>query len=260
MGFLSAAIQGGTSLLGGVLAEKQAKRARKDSHRQIQYKVEDARKAGIHPLYALGAPTSSYGHQVGSPIADSLASAGQDIGRAAMATSNKQGRVTAYTQKAQALQLTNMDLQNQLLASQVATSKLAQVPASPVGANWLIEGQGDTQTATKVNPHERTATHPGAPHMEAGAVPDVGHARTSTGYSPVPSKDVKERIEDNIIQEVMWMLRNQIMPTIGLNQSPPGVAARPGNDWWYNPFFQEYRQKRRRAPQRPPHKRKKHGY
>lgn len=52
-----------------------------------------------------------------------------------------------------------------------------------------------------------------------GAISDIGFVRTATGYMPVPSQDVKERIEDGPLEWV-WMARNQILPHLGLAEYP----------------------------------------
>lgn len=86
-------ISGGTALLGGFLGDKSAKdqaRLAKDQFNQqmdhsIRRRVEDAKRAGIHPLYALGAsvgssPTIMAGQSgSGSSIGDAVASIGANF-------------------------------------------------------------------------------------------------------------------------------------------------------------------------------------
>lgn len=91
----------------------------------IRWKVEDAKAAGVHPLFALGASSHSYSPvSVGSTQMPSMASAlgsmGQSVDRAINATSTGSERVSAYSEQAAKLQLDNMALQNQLLASRLA--------------------------------------------------------------------------------------------------------------------------------------------
>lgn len=99
----------------------------------IKWKVEDAKSAGIHPVYALGAPTTSYSPVSLSTPADNsmgnaIASAGQDVGRAINATRTGAERTDAYTKAVQALSLEKGALENQLLASQI---KRLQVQTNP---------------------------------------------------------------------------------------------------------------------------------
>lgn len=147
-------IAAGSSLLGGLFGNKSAAKQQKQNIAQqkefaqsgIQWRVEDAKKAGIHPLYALGAQTHSFAP---NPVFDSmgpaLASAGQDIGRAVSATQSHQGRADAYTTAVQDLSLTRMGLENELLSSQIAKINQAGVPPamSGPGDSGIIPGQGD---------------------------------------------------------------------------------------------------------------------
>lgn len=223
----------------------------------IQWKAADARAAGLHPLFAMGASTHSY-----TPMAvgvtpettgGALSSAGQDIGRAINATRNAPDRASAALQ---ALTLERGQLENDLLRSQIAKLNAAPNPPMPVGNRYLIDGQGQTASGdlsfedrwsgtsnlVKDKALERVPGAPGRLHQEPAAITDVGFAKTAGGgYAPVPSKDVKERIEDNIIQEVMHAVRNNIIP-IFTGGNPPPVPADPGYSWRYDPYSLEYRQ------------------
>jgi len=86
-----ALIQAAGSLGGGAMSSKEARRnvrfQKQFAKKGIQWRVEDAKAAGVHPLYALGAQLPSFS-PVQSGIGDSLAAAGQDIGRAVSARMN----------------------------------------------------------------------------------------------------------------------------------------------------------------------------
>lgn len=249
------------SLFGGISGQKaQQKMAeqniqlQKDFAQQgIQWKVEDAKKAGIHPLYALGAQTHSFAPvSVGDSLSAGISNAGQYLGRAANATATGSQRVNAITEAAQTLALEKAGLENELLRSQIRRNNQAGTPPPmPLpGTNWLIPGQGETTIpdvpGTVVDKGlARTGVDPSQPWSESGAIADVGFARNSWGgYTPVPAKDVKERIEDIMPAEWMWFIRNQITPNI------PGMAKMPNNNipvppgydaWVWNPITQDYR-------------------
>lgn len=86
-------ISGGSALLGGILGDKSASKQyklAKDQFNQqmdhsIRRRVEDAKRAGIHPLYALGAsvgssPTIMAGqHGSGSALGDAVAAVGSNL-------------------------------------------------------------------------------------------------------------------------------------------------------------------------------------
>lgn len=148
---LGALIGAGSSLLGGWLNSQSADKANAanlamaerniDLQKQfaksgIRWKVEDAKHAGIHPLYALGAQTTSFSPVSAGAVADTslgsgLASAGQDISRAMNATRTSSERDAAFTKTLQDLQLTKFGLENELLASQIQKLKSNTNPPFP---------------------------------------------------------------------------------------------------------------------------------
>lgn len=188
----------------------------------------------------------------GGDLGSGIAAAGQDISRAVAAGSDQQTKLNGFTTAINTLTLDKMALENDLLRSQIA--KINQ-PATPPSVptpdqRYLIPGQGATAVPNGIvvdNPLTRTGAAPENSSIEPGAVVDMGYSRTAGGgYAPVPSKDAKERMEDMLIPELMWSFRNNVLPTIGLNQNPPPVDVPPGYDAWiYNPFLQEYRPHKR---------------
>lgn len=215
----------------------------------IQMRVADAKAAGIHPLYAVGANTPQYSPMsvAGQPgLGDTVKGMGQSLERAALATAGRDDRLGAFTQKMRDLQLERGSLENEKLRSEIAVNHGQIGPAMPrVGGSlrYGLEGQGNSLGSgplVKSVPMEQTPSARGAANQEPGAVTDVGYARTKTGFAPVPSQDVKNRIEDQIIPELTWALRNQVLPSLGVRSDPPKVSPGEGRMWVYNPFMQEY--------------------
>lgn len=144
-------ISGGASLIGaGVnyltakqnrdkqsdIAQANIAQQREFAQHGVRWKVEDAKRAGIHPLFALGASTNSFspvsvGSGSDSSVGDAIASAGQNIGRAAQA-----GMTQGERQKSQAMDLLVLEkagLENELLRTQILQLKKppGQPPAMP---------------------------------------------------------------------------------------------------------------------------------
>lgn len=256
---LGAIIGAGASLAGGLIAKKsQEKQAAQNIALQkefaqsgIQWKVEDAKKAGVHPLYALGAQTTSFSPvSVGSdPLGQGIANAGQDISRAVNSTSTPTQRTSQFTAAMQSLALEKESLSNQLLRSQL--HRMNQTPNPPLPSasqNWLVDGQGQTtlpdsssKPLIQDDPLKRTAANPLATNQEPGAITDVGYARTATGLAPVPSKDAKDRIEDIMPAEWAWAWRNMVQPT-WQQHSPPTAPTTKGMSWMYNPTAAEWQE------------------
>lgn len=139
-----------------VLADKEKDRElqREFAQQGVRWKVEDAKAAGLHPLFALGGSTATY-----SPSAISLGAAapdmsmaravsgmGQDVGRAINATRTQSERVDAFTEASQSLTLQRGALENELLASQIAKLKAAQNPPLPSDPN-LVAPSGPVPVA-----------------------------------------------------------------------------------------------------------------
>lgn len=264
---LPALIGAGASLLGGLFGQSSQKKqmqAQIDAQREfaqsgIQWKVKDAEKAGVHPLYALGAQTTAFSPIGigGSPLAEGISQAGQSIQRGMEAKASLGDR--AYVAKSQALALQRGELENQLLASQIArinSPTQMPPPLPPVAGpgapdNWLLAGQ--TQSMPSASPErfagplvqskalERVVSDPNNPHSEPGAVTDVGWARTARGgWAPVPSTDVKTRIEDTAIPQIAWSLRNMVGPNLSAAHASPPFKAPPGHRWEYSIPDQSY--------------------
>lgn len=258
-------ISAGANIIGGLMGSKSADKARAQQEAQfqqnvqlqkdfaqngIQWKVADAKAAGIHPIFALGGNTASYAPTSSNFTADmsmpnALSRAGQDIGRAVNATQNQATRVDAFTQAAQALQLESLKLDNdvkrQELVSRNARMQQQINPPMPVNQRYLIPGQAQTALGdlVKDKPMERAPGAPGQLHAEGGAITDTGYAKTSGGHFPVPSADVKERIEDDWYQQAAHSLRNNWLPMFSpyFNDPPKGVPLKEGHAWVYDPIY-----------------------
>lgn len=179
-------IGGVSSLLGGFLSSQAAQdnmQANIDWQRRfaknaIQWKVQDATKAGVHPLYALGANTTAFSPVTAggdTSMGSAISRAGQDIGRAVAAGQNESSR----TQNVLAgLQVERAGLENELIRSQINRLRQSQNPSVPaVNQQYAIPGQGPTalppipeDTKQKNRPllqlgGEKITTDPGTSNM-----------------------------------------------------------------------------------------------
>lgn len=155
-------------------AEKQAQLQKEFAQNAVQWKVADATKAGIHPLYALGANTTSYQPiSVGTSTPD-FAGIGQNLGRAIDASRDSNERQDGFDRTVRALQLQKMGLENDLLASQL---RVVNQPGHPPGQApaRLIPGQGSTPQVMSnpaltinVNPKNTKAEDAEAQYGEIG--------------------------------------------------------------------------------------------
>lgn len=257
-------IGGASTLIGGLLnrdqnreanyqnqvaGDKNAALQKEFAQQGIQWKVEDAKKAGIHPLAALGASTHQFapsyvGGQADTSMGDTIASMGQNISRGVLASAEKKDRIliTAMNEE----RLKHAKLQNQILESQLSSiqnpvPQSAGLP-SPMDPYGGIPGQASTKSVV-TKPAEVTASREGVPGMQAGAVSDFGFVRTAEGnLSIVPAKDVKERIEDQILPEAEHALRRlRLVPYGPPPPSPKEFPLPPGYDHWkWNKWQQQF--------------------
>lgn len=159
---IGALISAGASLAGGLINRASARDAnaqqnaialqnmemqQKFAQMGIRWRVKDAEAAGIHPLYALGAQTTSFspvsvGTTADTSLGSAVASMGQDISRAMNATRTGKERDAAVLKTAQDLELTGKGLQNELLAAQIAKLKASINPPMPDG----MSTSGDTRS------------------------------------------------------------------------------------------------------------------
>lgn len=252
-----ALIGGGASLIGGLMGKSAADNAREANAAQaaanvamqkefaqngIRWKVEDAKAAGIHPLYALGASTPSFspvslGATPDNSMPQAMADIGQNISRAVSATKTEEEKLMSTIN----LGIAKANLESATLDNQIKARQLSQIgvgaPSMPGSTNF-IPGQGNSGLV-KINPSERVASQPTREAQEAGWAPDVGYARTDTGLTPIPSKDVKERIEDQFVPEMMWAARNYLAPNLGTGRPPPKNQLPKGADEWRWSFWKQ---------------------
>lgn len=157
MSILGPIISGASSLLGGILssgaakdaAEEQAELQKEFAQNAIRWKVADAKAAGVHPLYALGANTVSYSPvSVGdTSIGSALSDMGQDVGRAVEAVQSQPERDAA--KKLTLLQLERAGLENEYLKTQIqgqVTSNLRNAQVPPPFPGLLAETRKGPQS------------------------------------------------------------------------------------------------------------------
>lgn len=135
------------SLFGGLLGKSSQEKANEQNiklqkqfaQEGIQWKVADAVKAGVHPLYALGAQTTAFSPSVvgDTALPNALQNMGQDIGRAVGARMTPEGKAAATIA---ALQVERAGLENDLLRSQI---RAINAPGSPPGVPVIGQDASD---------------------------------------------------------------------------------------------------------------------
>lgn len=195
----------------------------------IRWKVADAKAAGIHPLFALGAPTfnpspvSYQGAQSSSPdIGSALSSMGQGVGRAVAATQTKEERLETASQMVMQRQaIERGDLQNELLRAQIASMNARTMGSAQIGPGFPKAGDykepmAGSQGDFKIEPTKVTSQSPQMPGTAAGpATPGVNWERSPSGVVARPSNQQMDMDITNP-EYLVFLLKNRL-----LGQSKP---------------------------------------
>lgn len=214
-------------------SKKDFERQKEFAQNQVQWRVADAQKAGIHPLAALGLQPTSFSASVGGGA--DFQSMGQDISRAMMASMDRRERLEAARAAAvraaaqderdaatHSANLENTRAHTAFLLSQAARMNSGgQVgPAAPGGVN--------------VVPSRVITGAVGAPAQQPGPVAHHQFQRTPDGgFRIIQSEQGKERNEDSL-EGLEWSLANNFVPRVTGSPSsgPPADVQLPRNSHW----------------------------
>nr|DAO69172.1 MAG TPA: minor capsid protein [Microviridae sp.] len=206
----------GLDIVGGQLSaaqNRQSQRAAADLSREfakngIQWKVADAKAAGLHPLYALGGiPAQSNPIAIGDTTAQSFSDAGQNLARAASMGVSQDSR-------------NRMELENQLLMSQIGESdarkegilaetaikkqaNLSSIGIQPETGFMADHGQSPVTPGAgviDVKPSEIISSSQARPSMEAGIRP--GEEQRLIGGMPILLPQLGGESSEEIISEM----------------------------------------------------------
>ena len=271
---IGGAIGGVGSIVGGIIGGNNAQavagmnyEAQKEfAQNGIRWKVEDAKRAGIHPLYALGAstqgysPSGGYGGDFG--ISDAAAQFGQGFERAQQAKMTKEERekqeVRDAIQDMAALEDLNQkrrmnDAQIRLANSEIfrnfalstnALRRSGLPPAMPGGPGGVIPGQGNSYATGQTTPEISSVvtSEKGTPSIQAGSPPDVRFYRTlSGGRAPLPTSEVGDSMDAVMGAGLQWSFRNNLVPWLA-NFFPINDPHRQPDEY-YDLLAGEYKKK-----------------
>lgn len=241
-------ISGGMGLLGGMLGNEYNRDLAEDNrnfqrevlNHQLQWRVNDAEKAGIHPVYALGAGTATtFPITLDDQMGPALREMGQGLGGAVSRMLDRQAREKHDLEMSLgAAQLEESDARKQMYLSEAARNR--QVPAAPMPGIGVqpegkitpgrveIEGQVYDPPGTGVidlKPVEQLSTKPGMPDVAAGVHP--GYEERMFHGMPMMFPQTAGESPEEILSE---MSLPSYMGLLKLNQNTYG-----GN--WFQDFL-----------------------
>lgn len=254
------------------LAQMNYEHQKEFAQNGIRWKVADAKAAGIHPLAALGATTTSFtpgyvGGESGGQDYSWLADAGQGIGRAVEAGLSRKERADMQAKREQAAdldmqtkqaQLEGVQLDNQArkldMVRQMAQDAERSYIHQQLGPNFpgsptLIDGQGDSARdtyptgRTKEKPSEVVSSNPGDSSTQAGTPPDSRIYSTPTGRAVLLNEDAGDSVEASPFAGYQWFVRNHLRPYAANFLPINDVRRKPGE--YFDLISGEYRKGKR---------------
>lgn len=201
---------------------------REFAQKGIQWKVADAKAAGVHPLYALGAQTHSFQPVQAGDMAAALGDAGQHVGRAIDAGltqgQRKQQELQLLEDRERQRRMDNLRIQEQEIKNMLLTTELMgmqrrqenQPPVPSVdqqgaGVFTLLPGQVSPRLKpdqVKLKPSEIVSHQSTRPYVEAGTHPALSEYRLADGKTVMlPSEKAAEAMESMPLAG--WLLMGQ---------------------------------------------------
>lgn len=262
-GLIASGISAATKLFGGNKQLKAQEKAnaqnaalqKEFAQSSIRWRVADAKKAGLHPLAALGAAGTSASPSFQAGDYSFIGDMGQDVGSAVNRTLSPNAQNARYYAKVATLDLENRALQNDLLRSQIAKERAAPAPGLPSASDtYLLPGQASSGTAPAKGPVDenrvRHFAHPQLKNVELGAGPETTIFKTGGGYTWAPSKHFKDSSDEYIPAQIGYFIRNNLLPLWDSRYSHAKALPPPpkGHYWQNNPFKHEYVPYRKARP------------
>lgn len=230
---------------------RQYQKEKEFAQNSIQWRVADAMKAGIHPLYALGNPgiqagPSAYG-------GGNYAGMGQDISRAITAAMDRKEREAAARTMAETQAINNdrTKAEADLYRAQ-ALSLMARNQDNQAGPPAPGYRQSEKEAVGLVDHLPAEVIRQSSKGVQAGIPGSIQYFQEHDGgVSIQPSVQMKQAIEDSP-RDIEWTFKNNILPTFGLNIPPaPPIKPRAGYRWLWYPHAGRYYQSRIPSKGRP---------
>lgn len=203
---------------------------RRFAKRGLQWRAEDAKAAGLHPLAAVGSAGPSFSPSYSFSADTTPVPVQRDTWQDKMGQSISRALDILGLQRAM--------LQNRLLESEIA-EKDRKVDLS-IGPWPYWAGSGIIPGQANGGGFGSTVPHPDRPAQEAGYKPDVAYSMGDNGrvYAYLPQA-LSESYEDDPHGRFMWNLRNKYMPAVNpwTKSRPPLKDLPPGYEGWQSTGF-----------------------
>lgn len=227
-----------TEYLRNVAAEKEKEFAKN----QVQWRVEDAQAAGIHPLAALGmvpmsAPPTVVGEGPPSDgrgdVVGAMGAVGQEALRSIATTMSPEERQLVAIN----LMSAKLDVEGKSIDNAIRASQLQKMLSAPPGFTQdnFMDGQGNSGLRVQPKAATPVVSEPGRPSQEAGWSPDRTMGNTGKGLTPIIPQAQSESYESDTVGGWEWQFRNRILPLLGSKDTMP-----PKSQWPKGAIDMEY--------------------
>lgn len=223
-GFFGSLLGGAVSAVGSLVSGNQNKKALAEANRQnylaqkefaqngISWRVADAQRAGIHPIYALGAGGANFSPSFNAFNDNSASNAFNSIGQAISTYQTKEQRVF------EGLKLENAKLQNDMLKAQIENEKnLSKMGQSPAGSaiNEALNKATKVENATLTSPKAIKSFHKAiknqSPLDTVAQQFGVSLERRPNGdilVRPDPDSVSGQAYTEGYLNQAIWQLQN----------------------------------------------------
>lgn len=261
------------------MAERNIQMQKEFAQQGIRWKVEDAKMAGLHPLAALGAQTTSFtpvsvGYSPKTGMAEAFGNIGQNLARAIHAQQTEEERSADAAQalarqkmldeinlEAHKAQLQQMQQQNVInaeahaanmrkndaeIAYMASQMKRLQTQSNPPMPNSVSTPESRVMTGkTRIKPSESISAKSGQPALEAADTPGFKRFRMggpqSGGHVELPNQLMSEALDSMSWLAPFYVFGHNISRSLDNVWHGPGKPpAGPGYDWRWNRWRQQY--------------------
>lgn len=200
------------------LAREQFEWQKELAKNQIAWRVEDAQKAGLHPMAALGlqstsfSPVSSSFTPMQAPDYSFLSDMGQSASYAAMKAKNRkeQAQAVRLAQEQSALQTENMALQNEGLRLDNEFRQWKLMTAMQGGANQALNSPASASVSQKELIDGQADSPSRADSFTSGSQPLLGLSRIDNTLMAHINPDISDSITEDVVRNTIANLNAEM--------------------------------------------------
>jgi hypothetical protein len=236
--------------LNAELTREQMELQKEFAQKGVRWRTLDAKKAGIHPLAALGANTISYSpSMIGAQTDDHMARAVADIGsKLGQNISNKMLRSVQSESAEIALQMARSQLRGSELENDLLQKQIDSYSNQPRSNDAISPASKNPSDAVIVTPNVRLASESTeAAHMTAAVQPKYVPHYSATGVQMFYGEETGDQISESLLDKAKgyyerfaepYLTSDALQPTKKMiKQRWPKATGMIWKDFEWQPYF-----------------------